>query len=248
MTSSSDDILTGLLAECGDLILAGASIETCLDRYPEHAVKLGPMLSTLVQVRELRPVPARSDGGGVADPRRSLWQRPCVCQTSGIAPRLIGQHGWRFGGFLHRPLHPAGHRLGYAAQCARRHACHDDRCDPARHADHRRCHGFRQGAAGGHALPGEDIASERVQLLFTRDPLDRSNLQRKFAGHRIDEAQAVAQQGRRVASLPLDGTIDALRRRTVDRIRTAPDVHTGHSDHRYSCARRQGARRDKCPR
>ena len=68
MTSSSDDILAGLLAECGDLILAGSSIEACLDRYPEHADELGPMLSTLMQVRELRPVPARIRGGSDSDP------------------------------------------------------------------------------------------------------------------------------------------------------------------------------------
>ena len=65
------------------------------------------------------------------------------------------------------------------------------------------------------ALPGDVLyplktSAERIQLLITVDPLQRSNLEQKFAGRRIDEAQAVAEQGRRVASLPLDGTIEAL--------------------------------------
>ena len=60
MTTSSDDILAGLLAECSDSILAGATIKACLDRHPQHATALEPLLTTLVDVHELRAVPVRS--------------------------------------------------------------------------------------------------------------------------------------------------------------------------------------------
>ena len=59
MTTSSDDMLAGLLAECSDSILAGATVKACLDRYPQYATALEPLLTTLVDVHELRAVPVR---------------------------------------------------------------------------------------------------------------------------------------------------------------------------------------------
>ena len=60
MTHSGNDTLADLLAECSELILAGATVQACLDRYPQHAAALAPLLNTLAQVRQLRPVPART--------------------------------------------------------------------------------------------------------------------------------------------------------------------------------------------
>ena len=209
MTSSSDDILAGLLAECGDLILAGSSIEACLDRYPEHADELGPMLSTLMQVRELRPVPTRSAAAAtqtralfmaaavrLSDERNSpplTWKGRLLAWWSSLTALFTQPAtGWGM---------PRGVPMGLIATLIILLLIGTLITGGV--------------AVSAKALPGDVLyplktSAERIQLLITLDPLQRSNLQQEFAGRRINEAQAVAEQGRRVASLPLDGTIEAL--------------------------------------
>ncbi len=209
MTSSSDDILAGLLAECSDLILAGASIETCLDRYPEHAVELRPMLSMLVRVRELRPVPARS--AAAAAQSRALFMTAAVrlSDERNRSPLTVKARlaAWwsSFIALFTQPAQgwglPRSVPMGLIATVIIVIL-------------------IGTLITGGvtvsaNALPGDILyllktSAERVQLLITSDPLQRSILQQEFAERRIDEAQVVAQQGRRVASLPLDGAIEAL--------------------------------------
>ena len=209
MTTSSDDILTGLLAECSDLILTGASIETCLDRYPEHATTLGPMLSTLVQVRELRPVPARTAAAATQARAQFMAAAVRLADERNHSPIPMGARlavWWRaFTAIFARPASPWGLPRSMPAGLLAAMVI---------------VILFGALVTGGvtvsaRALPGDflypvKIASEHVQLLITSDPLDRSNLQQRFVGRRVDEARAVVQLGRRVASLPLDGTIDAL--------------------------------------
>ena len=65
------------------------------------------------------------------------------------------------------------------------------------------------------SLPGDLLypiktSSERVRLFIARDPMVRSGLEEEFSARRRHEAQAVAEQGRRVNSLPLDGTLEAI--------------------------------------
>ena len=65
------------------------------------------------------------------------------------------------------------------------------------------------------ALPGDLLypiktTSERVQLFIARDPMVRSGLEQEFSARRRQEAKAVVEQGRRVNSLPLDGTLEAI--------------------------------------
>ncbi len=65
------------------------------------------------------------------------------------------------------------------------------------------------------SLPGDLLyplktTTERVQWFITRDPAARAILEQKNSDRRIQEAKAVAEQGRTVASLPLDGTIEAI--------------------------------------
>ena len=69
--------------------------------------------------------------------------------------------------------------------------------------------------ASAKALPGDllypiKITGERVQLFMARDPVTRSVLEQEFSGRRRQEAKAVVEQGRRVNSLPLDGTLEAI--------------------------------------
>jgi hypothetical protein len=245
MTTSCDDILAGLLAECSDLILAGASIETCLDRYPEHAVTLGPMLSTLVQVQELRPVPARSAAATAQSRAQFMAAAVRLSDEQNRSPIPIGARlavWWQaLTAIFARPASswglPRSMPVGMLATMVIV---------------------ILLGAlvTGGvtvsaRALPGDflypvKIASERAQLLITSDPLDRGNLQQRFAGRRVDEARAVVQQGRRVASLPLDGTIDALSGNQC--LRAVTHAGTGCPDHGRPRSWRQGARPDARPR
>ena len=41
-----DDALIAQFAECADMILSGASLDACLERFPESAAQLEPMLGS----------------------------------------------------------------------------------------------------------------------------------------------------------------------------------------------------------
>ena len=59
MMPRENDHLSALLAECADMIVSGASLAACLERFPEQAAELEPLLTTVTSVRELRSVPQR---------------------------------------------------------------------------------------------------------------------------------------------------------------------------------------------
>lgn len=60
MIRRGNDALTAQFAECADMLLDGASMAACLERFPEHATQLEPMLISIMRVRGLCAVPARS--------------------------------------------------------------------------------------------------------------------------------------------------------------------------------------------
>ena len=209
MTSSSDKILAGLLAECSDQIVAGASIDACLDRYPEHAAELAPLLSMLAQVRELRPVPARPAAAAANTRAQFMAAAVRLSEERKTVPLTLGDRLAAWWLAVTKPAAwpapgwglPRGVPVGLLAILV---------------------FVIMFGAliTGGvtvsaTALPGDLLypvktTAERVQLLLASDPLHRSLLQQEFADRRIDEVRSVVQQGRRVASLPLDGTIETL--------------------------------------
>ncbi|PKO21357.1 MAG: hypothetical protein CVU38_15150 [Chloroflexi bacterium HGW-Chloroflexi-1] len=59
MMQRNDNILAHLLDECYARLEAGESITACLQRYPEHASSLAPLLETVMGVVTLRAVPQR---------------------------------------------------------------------------------------------------------------------------------------------------------------------------------------------
>ena len=207
MTTSSDDILAGLLAECSDSILAGATVKACLDRHPQHATALEPLLTTLVDVHELRAVPVRSSATAartreqfmaaamrLAEERRTppvTWWERLAAWWAGIVAIFMPPTGSRRTGM------PVGLLAAMLVVIL---------------AGVLVTGGV---TASAKSLPGDLLypiktSSERVQLFIARDPMVRSGLEQEFSARRRHEAQAVVEQGRRVNSLSLDGTLEAI--------------------------------------
>ena len=207
MTTRSDDILAGLLAECSDSILAGATVKACLDRHPEHATALEPLLTTLVDVHELRAVPVRPSATAartreqfmaaamrLAEERRTppvTWWERLAAWWAGIVALFVPRAGSRTPGM------PVGLLAAMLVVIL---------------AGVLVTGGV---TASAKSLPGDLLypiktSSERVRLFIARDPMVRSGLEQEFAARRRHEAQAVAEQGRRIDSLSLDGTLETI--------------------------------------
>ena len=213
MTTSSEEILVGLLAECSDSILAGATVNACLHRHPQHAAALEPLLTTLAEVHESRAAPMRSAAAAArtrdqfmiaalrlaAEPRRApaAWWVRLTAWWAGFVALFVPPGGGRS---LPRTLPrsmPAGLLAAMIIVLL-----------------------VGVLATGGvtvsaNSLPGDLLypiktTTERVQLFVTRAPAARNMLEQQFSGRRLQEAKAVAEQGRRVSSLPLDGTIESI--------------------------------------
>ncbi len=208
MTTSSDDILAGLLAECSDSILAGITVKACLDRHPQHATALEPLLTILVDVHELRAVPVRSSMPAA----RTREQFMAAAMRLAEERRTPPVTGWErlaawWAGIVALFVPPAGSRtpgmpVGLLAAML-----------VVILAGVLVTGGITVSAK---SLPGDLLypiktSSERVRLFIRARP---DGAQRPRAGilerRRRHEAQAVAEQGRRVANLSLDGTIEEI--------------------------------------
>ena len=178
MTTSSDDILAGLLAECSDAILAGATVKVCLDRHPQHATALEPLLTTLVDVHELRAVPVRSSATAartreqfmaaalrLSEERRTppvTWWQRLTAWWAGIVALFVPRVGSRTPGM------PVGLLAAMLIVIL---------------AGVLLTGGVTVSAK---SLPGDllypiKITSERVRLFIARDPMVRSVLEQEFS-------------------------------------------------------------------
>lgn len=208
MRRLQEAILSELMAECTNQMLAGTSIQDCLTRHPEHAHELKPLLETISEMRQLRPVPERP--ATVATQRRAAFlaavqamqpapqppPRPLSAPSDwwqALVTWLIGPAGAR------RPL--ATVPVGLLAVLAF----------------------IIVGGllltgivtASASALPGSPLypvklTVEQAQVLLTLDPSAREQLLNEFSQRRVAEAQAVVEKGYRVASLPLEGVIEEM--------------------------------------
>ncbi len=213
MTRSTDDLLAELLAECTDLIIAGATVDACLERYPEHAAALKPMLSTLVQVRQLRPVPPRP-AEVVAQSRAQFMAAAQHVPLSVATPQRARSKTWSeriaawwlgFWAHLGWPIPaepmPRGMPAGLMAALL------------ILILSGLLATGVLTTSA--RALPGDllypvKIGAEDVWMLLQRDPIAREELRNEFADRRVEEAEAVVELGRSVPSMALEGTIEAI--------------------------------------
>ncbi len=207
MMRSTDDLLADLLAECADLLQAGVPVDACLERHPEHASALKPLLGALVQVRQLRPVPARP-AEAVA---RSRAQFVAAAQRAALparAPQAARSKTWReqvavwWSGLwanLSWPSRrmPAGLLASLLLLIVSGLLITGVITTSAK------------------ALPGDflypvKLGAEDVALLLNRDPGARDQLRQEFADRRVAEAKAVVKLGRPVSDMTLAGIIEAI--------------------------------------
>lgn len=208
MSDSQETILIELMAECADRVLAGGSTVACLERYPEHASALEPLLSAVLDVHRLRQVPARSAAVKAASRAKFLAGAQTLLEPAESTGGPVAQRGkwWRglpawLGGTPGARGLPQMMPSGLAAALVIIVLA-----------------GLLltgMVSASASALPGNLLypvktATERVQVLLTFDLEDRERLLDELAQRRIDEAKAVVDQERRVASMALQGTIEAI--------------------------------------
>ncbi len=207
MRRRKDDVLIAQFAECADMILSGASVSACLERFPEHAAQLEPMLASMFGVRQHRAAPVRSAGVAVAS-RASFMNAAAGVQRSRAAAaaavpwwmkvftifQVSGPGSSPFGGPRTRPvalfailliLFISGIVISGSVTLA------------------------------ANALPGDTLynvktTTESVRLFLALDEGTRSQLRKEFGQRRIDEAQAVVERRRPVDNLRLQGTIESF--------------------------------------
>ncbi len=199
MMPRENDHLSALLAECADMILSGASLAACLERFPEQAAELEPLLSTVAGVRELRSVPPRPADRAVssrskfmAEVFRMQKRRAAILTQAPWWQRLVAAP--RGGAPQARPLGLVAILLiviisGIVISGSVTLA-----------AD----------ALPGDLLYGVKTASENVRIFFTPDGETRDELRAAYRQRRIDEAEAVVEDRRTVDNLKLQGLIESF--------------------------------------
>ncbi len=214
MKRRADDRLSRLLAECADLIQDGNSVSACLARYPEDAAELEPLLLTLVEVRQLRPVPPRAPE--VAQQRRAQF---VLAAQQMAAP--AAQHAGRSASLPARRPVTSGDWLQRLAVWLLGDSF-AQRTPMARGVFAMLLLVLVGGllltgvaSAAESTLPGDWLypvktTVEDLRLALIRDPLQRDAFQNTLRERRLMEARTVADTGRRVRSLALHGEIAEL--------------------------------------
>jgi hypothetical protein len=210
MTQHRDDQLDQILNQCCDLIAAGESISACLERFPEHAAELGPLLAAVAGVRTLRPIPARAES--VALERRAQFMasafetsRVVKKRPAGLLAALALWWGRTLAGLqeifgprgIPRAM-PAGLAIAFVAVVL--------------------FGALTTGAvtASDTAIPGDPLypvktAADRARVLLARDPQARLVVERQIAAEHLEQLRSVVKLLRRVDRIPLAGVIEEIR-------------------------------------
>lgn len=214
MNRRAEVAISNLLAECADQIKDGSTVAACLARYPEHATELEPLLLALVEVRQLRPVPARS--AELAQQRRTQFMMAAQQMTAASAqpaqpaaripvrPGTTADAWWeRLAGWLmgngvpgSRPVPMGVLTLLLVVLIGGLFA--------TTIVD-----------VSARALPGDilypvKMTVEDLRLTLMRDPVQRNAYQSARDELRREEARTVADTGREVHGLTLQGQIEAI--------------------------------------
>ena len=209
MMPSADDSLVNVLSECCELLMAGASIDACLERFPAQASALGPLLTTFVAVRALRPVPVRKPN--VAAQKRAEFLAAAQHLRSDLVARPAG-------GIV---------ALGLWWEQARAALAHAMRGYQAPRAMPLGLALLLAGliivgmvttaavTSAASALPGEllypvKLATQQVQVTFAPNSQARTSLQQRFAAERIADAQEIMDLKRAVRTIWFAGVIEAV--------------------------------------
>jgi len=210
MTQHRDDQLVQMLNQCCELIAAGESVSVCLERFPEHAADLAPLLATAAAVRELRPVPPRA--ASVALQRRAQFMASAHETSLAVKNRPIGLLGalalwWHksLSGLdeLLRPrgiprAMPVGLMGALVAVIL--------------------LGTLTTGAvtASATAIPGDPLYPvktlvDRTRVLLARDTQARLALEQQIAGEHLQEVRSVVKLLRRVDRMRFAGVIEEIK-------------------------------------
>lgn len=199
MMPRENDHLSALLAECADMILSGASLAACLERFPEQAAELEPLLTTVAGVRELRSVPlrpadraARSRSAFMAEVFRIQERRPAILPLATWWQQLFPAS---------RDRTPQARPMGLIAILLIVIISGIVISGSVTLA---------AGALPGDLLYGVKTAAEDVRIFFTPDGETRDELRAAYRQRRIDEAEAVVEVRRTVDNLRLQGLIESF--------------------------------------
>lgn len=162
--------IENIFNECVESMLRGESLEQCLNRYPEHAAELEPLLRTAASARkasatiEARPefkarlrYQLQSELSATEAKRRTKWMPSFSHMPRWAAAALL---------IVLLLLIATGGTV----------------------------------AAASDSLPGDTlypvkIATENVQMAFTLSDTGKANLQTRFASRRIGEMERIADGG-----------------------------------------------------
>ncbi|MCU0506845.1 MAG: DUF5666 domain-containing protein [Anaerolineae bacterium] len=204
MMPGDEERISGLLAECVDMLMSGAGIPDCLARYPDDAAVLEPMLRTVSGVRAQRiPVPPRAADVALAS-RNTFMQAVFALQPRrGIVPAAIPwwqklltalAPGATFGAPSRRPVGLFAILLiviisgivfsGSVTLAA--------------------------SALPGDFLYGVKTATENARLALTLEDQTRDELRAAYGQRRVDEAKAVVERRRLIDNLRLQGTLESF--------------------------------------
>jgi hypothetical protein len=190
-------------------MVAGESVSACLERFPEYAAELAPLLATVAGASGLRPVPARAES--VALERRAQFMASAL-ETSRVVKKrpagvlaalalwwnrnLSGLDGILGPGGFPRAL-PAGLLTVLVAVLL--------------------VGTLATGAvtASATAIPGDPLypiksMAERARIFLARDQLERQVLEDQIAGRRLEEIRSFVALLRRVNRMPIEGILEEM--------------------------------------
>jgi len=201
-----NEVLQDVLDDCYELLRSGADVAACLERYPEHAAELEPLLSTILQLHMLRPVPSRTPelmaarraefalaAGQLARDRSSSGR--ASPGASWLESFLVGL------GSIFRPVAPQRVPVGLLAMLVIIMI------------------GGLVGtvavSASAEALPGDLLypiktATENARLALTRDLTERDALREQFNEERRREAASLVELKRSARQIPMVGVIERM--------------------------------------
>jgi hypothetical protein len=212
MTNDNDRLLADILEECSQSMAAGETAASCVDRYPEFAAVLAPLLETLSQLRALHEVPERAQE--VSAQRRDQFLRALSSafpSTASDRTPVVARRGEPvvsgFSGWWERlvraltPTFPRAFPAGLAALLAVVVLVGAALTGAI--------------SASADSIPGDLLypvktTVEQARVLLTISPAEKAQLIEQMDAERRSEVDAVLRAGRAIKSLPLHGAIESI--------------------------------------